>query len=157
MWLPTQDQVNAASRHAISIAGTAFAIFGLQAKGITLDQVKQIITSLGTVVNDIVILAGTLGPLYALLKASHSASPTSQGASLRATATGPASPAAASAQGAIIEATSAIAQDTSIPKSQEAADKLVALTIALPQVQTIVTDKKTAESSKSPSVVAQAA
>lgn len=78
MWLPTRAQVDSASRHAISIAGTAFAIFGLQAKGVSLDQVKEIIGALGSTVNDIVVLIGVLSPIYALLKATHTASPTSQ-------------------------------------------------------------------------------
>jgi hypothetical protein len=78
MWLPSQDQVNAASRHAISVAGTAFVIFGLQAKGISLDQVKAAITALGSVVNDLIVLVGTLAPFYALLKAASTASHASQ-------------------------------------------------------------------------------
>lgn len=85
MWLPTKSQVDAASRHAISIAGTAFVIFGLQAKGVSLDQVKEIIGALGGTVNDIVLLVGTVAPLYAMLKASHSASPTSQAISVAST------------------------------------------------------------------------
>ena len=154
MWLPTKPQVDAASRHAISIAGTAIAIFGLQAKGVTIDQVTAVIQSLGSAVNDIVVLIAAVAPFYAMIKASHSANPSVQGASLAATASGPASPAAAEAQKAIIQATSAIAQDGTIPASQEATNTLVAATIALPQVQTIVTDKKTAEASPSASVVA---
>lgn len=154
MWLPTKPQVDAASRHAISIAGTAIAIFGLQAKGVTIEQVTSVIQSLGSAVNDIVVLVAAVAPFYAMLKASHSANPTVQGASLAATASGPASPAAVEAQKAIITATSTIAKDGTIPASQEATNTLVAATIALPQVQTIVTDKKTADASSSASVVA---
>ena len=153
MWLPTRPQVDSASRHAISIAGTAFAIFGLQAKGISLDQVKAVITALGNVVNDFIILIGTLAPFYALLKAASSASPTNQGASLTTLATGPASSSAVEAQKALIGATSAVAQDKSIPASQEAANTLVTATIALPQVQGIVTDKATKDAVNNSSVV----
>ena len=69
-------------------------------------------------------------------------------------ATGTASPVAADAQTALIEGTKAVALDTSIPKSVEAKNTLVAATIALPEVKTIVTDAKTADASSSPSVVA---
>lgn len=102
MWLPTKSQVDAASRHAISIAGTAFVIFGLQAKGISLDQVKEIIGALGGTVNDIVVLLGTLGPLYALLKAGHTASPTQQAQ-------------AVGAAGSIVVASPALAAATDSP------------------------------------------
>lgn len=85
MWLPTKAQVDSAARHAITIAGTAFAIFGLQSKGITLDQVKAVIAALGSTANDIVVLLGILAPFYAALKAAHSASPVQQAISVAAT------------------------------------------------------------------------
>lgn len=86
MWLPSQAQVNTAGRYAGAIAGTAFAIFGLQAKGISLDQIKAIIAALGTVVNDIVILAGTLGTMYAAIKGVTSSSSAGQAAAIGANA-----------------------------------------------------------------------
>lgn len=153
MWLPTRPQVDSAARHAISIAGTAIAIFGLQAKGVTIEQTTAVIQSLGSAVNDIVVLLAAIAPFYAMLKAAHSASPTSQGASLATVATGPAGSSAVEAQKALIGATSTVAQDQSIPASQSAANTLVAATISLPQVQTIVTDQRTANASSSPSVV----
>lgn len=107
MWLPTRAQVDSASRHAISIAGTAFAIFGLQAKGVTLDQVKEIIGALGSTVNDIVVLVAALAPIYAMLKAGHSASPTSQIQSVQTIAdTG--GPSQQSAQVAIVNAAASL-------------------------------------------------
>lgn len=130
MWTPTRAQVDAASRHAITIAGTAIAIFGLQAKGIKPEQVTAAITALGSGVNDVVVLIAALAPVYAGLKALLSASPTNQASSLVTTATGPASPAATDAKQA-----------------------LIAATIALPEVQTIVTDKATADAAPSQSVV----
>jgi hypothetical protein len=154
MWLPTRGQVDSVSRHAITIAGTAIAIFGLQAKGISLDQIKALINALGSTVNDIVVLLAALAPLYAALKAAHTASAASQVAAVQAIATGPASDTSVDAQHAIIQAAGAIASDRSIPASQSATNVLVAATAALPQVQTIVTDKKTADASPSPSVVA---
>lgn len=65
-------------------------------------------------------------------------------------------PAAVEAQKAIVQATSTIAQDNSLPSSQDAKDTLVAATIALDEVQTIVTDAVTAARSPSESVVAAA-
>ena len=44
MWLPSQAQVNTAGRYVGAVAGTAIAIFGLQAKGISLDQVKVVVS-----------------------------------------------------------------------------------------------------------------
>lgn len=85
MWLPSQAQVNTAGRYAGAVAGTAFAIFGLQAKGISLDQIKALIAALGTVVNDFVILIGALGTIYAAVKGVKSSSDISQAASVAAT------------------------------------------------------------------------
>jgi hypothetical protein len=85
MNLPTQAQVNTAGRYAGAVAGTAIAIFGLQAKGISLDQVKAGISALGTVVNDIVVLIGIVAPLYATIKGVVSSSPVNQAAAVAAT------------------------------------------------------------------------
>lgn len=85
MWLPSQAQVNTAGRYATAIAGTAITIFGLQAKGITLDEVKEVIGALGPVVNDLVTLIGVLGTAYASIKGFTQSSPTAQAASVAAT------------------------------------------------------------------------
>lgn len=150
---PTPAQVDAVSRHAITIVATAATIFGLQAKGIDITVITDAIKAMGPVVNDMVVLLTALGPLYAAYKAAHSASPVSQVESVRAIATGPASDISVDAQKALISATGAVAQDKSIPTSQAAVDTLVAATIALPNVQTIVADETTAKNSPSPSVV----
>lgn len=68
-------------------------------------------------------------------------------------ATGSKGAMAEAAQQAIIAGTSAIALDRTIPASNEAKDALIAATIALPQVQTIVTDKQSAAASSNPGVV----
>lgn len=86
MWLPSQAQVNTAGRYVTAIAGTAFGIFGLQAKGISLDQVKAAINALGTVVNDIVILIGAAGTIYAAVKGVVSSSSNGQAAAIGANA-----------------------------------------------------------------------
>jgi predicted Kef-type K+ transport protein len=84
MWLPTRDQVNAAARHAASFAGGAILVFGLSTK-INVETVNQIIAATGTVVNDMIVLAGLISPLVAGYFASKSASPTSQAAAVAAT------------------------------------------------------------------------
>jgi predicted Kef-type K+ transport protein len=84
MWLPTKDQVNAASRHVASFAGGAILVFGLSTK-INVDTVNQVIAATGTVVNDVILLVGLLSPLVAGYFASRSASPTAQAAAVGAT------------------------------------------------------------------------
>jgi hypothetical protein len=85
MWLPTKGQVDAASRHVITAAGVAVTIFGLQAKGVDIAQVTAAIQALGSTVNDVIVVAGTIAGLYAAWKASHTASPIEQAKSVAAT------------------------------------------------------------------------
>jgi hypothetical protein len=82
----TQAQVNTAGRYAGAVIGTAIMIFGLQARGISIDQVKVVISSLGTVVNDMVVLIGAIAPLYVAVRGIASSSPTGQAASIGANA-----------------------------------------------------------------------
>jgi hypothetical protein len=84
MNLPTQAQVSTAVRYAGTILGTAFAIFGLQAKGFDLDQIKGAIAALGTVVNDVVILIAALAPILAAIKGISSSSAAGQAAAIGA-------------------------------------------------------------------------
>lgn len=86
MPLPTQAQVNTAGRYAGSILGTAIAIFGLQAKGISVDQVKEVIAAGGTVVNDVVILISAAAPLYAAVRGILSSGGKGQAAAIGANA-----------------------------------------------------------------------
>ena len=99
MWLPTKAQVDAASRHVITAAGVAITIFGLQAKGVDIAQVTEIIQALGSTVNNLVVVGGTMAGLYAALKASSTASPTAQAKSVAAT-------------GALVVGSSALAEAT---------------------------------------------
>jgi hypothetical protein len=85
MWLPSKAQVDTGGRYALAIASTAIGIFGLQAKGISLDQVKAAISALGDVVNNMVILATAIGAIYATVKGVTQSSPTNQVASAAAT------------------------------------------------------------------------
>jgi hypothetical protein len=84
MWLPTQAQINTAGRYSGAILGTAVTIFGLQAKGISVEQIQQAIAAAGTVVNDIIILIGTIAPVYAAVKGILSSSKTGQAAAIGA-------------------------------------------------------------------------
>lgn len=153
MWLPTKAQVDAASRHAITAAGVAVTIFGLQAKGVSMEQVTSLINSLGSTINTLVQLLGAAAVVYGGIKAANSASPSNQIANTAAIAADPTQPQSVQAQAALVNATAAIASNN-VPKSEEAKQTLIAATIALPEVQTIVTDKATAAAAPSESVVA---
>ena len=81
MNLPTQSQVNAATRNIASAAGGAILMFGLATK-VDPDTIKSIIAATGTLVNDVIVLAGIAGPLVASWYASHSATPKAQAEAL---------------------------------------------------------------------------
>jgi len=82
MNLPTQAQVSTAVRYAGTILGTAIAIFGLEAKGISADQVKVVLADAGTVANDLVVLIGALLPVLAAVKGISTSSATGQAAAI---------------------------------------------------------------------------
>ena len=131
-------------------------------------QLQIIIPALGTIVTAVGISSAavnsweqialaSIGPISYLVCGIWSLISNTQASKIKAVqdiATGPASAAAVQAQTAIIQAAGAIAQDPSIPTSKAAGDALITATIALPNVQTVVTDQKTADSHPSPSVVA---
>jgi hypothetical protein len=98
MNVPTQSQVNAASRHAATFTAGAIAMFGLSTK-LDPNTVQQIITASGNLINDIILLAGLITPIVTSLYASWSATPASQSAALEK-------------DGAIIVTTPAIAAAT---------------------------------------------
>lgn len=135
MWLPNKNQINTGVRYATVAATTAFTLLGLQAKGFSLDQAKQAIQAFGDLANNVVIIIGLVGGLVAAGKGVSSSSNASQIAAVKQIAEQP-----------------AIA--SSVNENQQAKQALVDATIALPGVQTIVVDKKTADASASPSVVA---
>lgn len=134
MRLPTQSEVNAATRHVGTAVGVAVTIFGLQAKGIDMAAVKTVIESMGTTINTIIQLVAAIGVVYGGIQATRSASTSNQIAQVKQIATGEKSAEAVDAQKALIEATSAVAQDNTIPKSQEAKVALLDATAALPEV-----------------------
>lgn len=85
MWLPTQAQVNAFTRHLASVAGGAVLVLGLGSK-VDTASLTQAIAAAGTVVNDIVVLIATVTPIVAGFYASRSASPNAQAAAVGANA-----------------------------------------------------------------------
>jgi hypothetical protein len=85
MWLPTQAQVNAFTRHLASGAAGAVLVLGLGSK-IDAAALTQAIAAAGTVVNDVVVLIGLATPLAAGLYASRTASPSAQSAAVGASA-----------------------------------------------------------------------
>ena len=85
MKLPTSDQVMSVTRHVATFLGGAVVMFGLSTK-VSPEQVAAIINSMGTLVNDFVLLCGALTPVVAAIYAAKSASITSQ---LKAVTTNP--------------------------------------------------------------------
>jgi hypothetical protein len=83
MNLPTQLQVNAATRHAASFAAGAIAMFGLSTK-IDPQTAVAIINSGGALVNDGVLFIGLVTPFVTSWRASRSASTPSQTAAVQA-------------------------------------------------------------------------
>lgn len=88
MNLPTQNQVNTAGRYTLAVVSGIVGVLGLQAKGINMDQVKIIISSLGDLVNNLVILITAAGVAYASIKGTLSASPAAQAEALTKQAPG---------------------------------------------------------------------
>ena len=159
----TQIKLNSALRHVGTGAGTLFTLFGAL-QFVTPDQVAQLTAAVHDFNNSVIsaygaltkmwIILGPLGLLWMGKLGYQSSSVKALASNLLKIAAGPASPAAAEAQKAVIQATAAVAADPTIPTSVEAKNTLIAATISLPEVQTIVTDAKTAAESPSPSVVA---
>jgi hypothetical protein len=150
-------------RYAGTALATAFTFMGMMSI-LSADQVVSLKADLETLktsvlsgygaITDMLVILGPIAALWLGKLGISSGTVQAMISHLLQQAQGPASPEAVAAQHAIIQATSTIAQDKSIPSSQDATNALVAATVALPQVQTIVTDKKTADDSPSASVVA---
>src|SRR5690242_9549040 len=84
MNLPTQAQVNTATRYGTAIAGTLFAILNLQALGVTLDQIKALIEALGSTANSVLGALSAGAALYAAYRGIKSSSNTGQAAAIGA-------------------------------------------------------------------------
>lgn len=85
MPLPTQAEVNAATRHIASFAGGAIVMFGLSTK-VDPQTVQDIIMATGKLVSDLLVLAGLISPFTAAWYARRSATPDAQSKSLERTA-----------------------------------------------------------------------
>jgi hypothetical protein len=157
-----QNKLNAGLRYAGTAVGTLFTLFGAM-QFVTPEQVAQLTTAVHEFNQSIISAYGALtkmwiilGPAMVIFLAKfgiQSSSVKAIGDKLLRIATGPASPGAVEAQKAAINVTAAVALDKTIPTSEEAKNTLVAATIALPQVEQIISDKKTAVAAGSPSVI----
>jgi hypothetical protein len=160
--MATDNTTKISLRYLGTSAATAFTIMGALSI-VTPDQAQQLVAALHQLNDSIVSGYGALTKMWVILGPVAGvwltrvgiSSGTVQGliANLLQKAQASPSPEAAAAQKAIVQATSTIAQNKSLPANQDATNTLIAATIALPQVQTIVTDAKTAAASLSPSVV----
>ena len=83
MKLPTQGQVNAATRHLASFAAGAIAVFGLESK-VDPSQMTALINGLGALSDDVISIVGIITPMVAALYAARASSPKSQIASVQA-------------------------------------------------------------------------
>lgn len=106
MQLPTQAQVAAATRHIASVAGGAILMFGLSSK-FNPETVKALIEQTGNVVNGIILLVGLAMPAIAAWKASNTASPANQIATVSDIAKDKTAPLAHEAKVALLDATAA--------------------------------------------------
>lgn len=143
----------AAVRYALTALSPILAIFGFAV--LTPDQVDHFIgyaKTFGTAAAAISALVGILVPTAALIFGVLSSTWKKQIARFKELSKDP-SAAGEEAAKAIIDATSAIAQAPG-PQSKNATQTLIAATIALPSVQTIVADKDTADAAPSENVVA---
>lgn len=147
--------VLAALRYLLTAVSPLLAIVGVVAlKPEQIDHIIAAAQQIGVVIGALAAFLGVAAPVLAGIWGTLKSTDKSNIQRTAEIATGQASPVAEDAQKAIITATAAIAQDKSIPKSDDAKDALIAATIGLDEVQTIVTDKKTADASPSGSVVA---
>jgi hypothetical protein len=156
-----QNKLNAGLRYAGTAFGTLGFIFGAM-QFVTPEQVAQLTAAVHDFNNSMISAYGALtkmwiiiGPAMVITLAKFgidSSTVKAIGDKLLRIATGPASPGAVEAQKAAINVTAAVALDKTIPTSEEAKNTLVQATIALPQVEQIISDKKTAIAAGSPSV-----
>jgi hypothetical protein len=144
----TVNRLFASGRNYVSVIVGFIGGIGImsasQSKGLV-DAFNEIFNGLSMIVHGatdawgiLVVAFPIIGVLMARM-ASNSATTASQVQNVKNIATGPASPVAADAQKALIEATSAVALDPAIPASTEAKNTLIAATRALPEVQSVIT------------------
>lgn len=103
MRFPTKAEIDTAGRYATAVAGTAITIFGLQAKGISLDQAKAVIQAAGDTVNQLGILIAAAATLYATFKGIFKSGPAQQVASVVALTENPDSSVSRAAKVALLD------------------------------------------------------
>lgn len=144
----------AALRYTLAALSPLVALFGFT--GLTPDKIDIWVAyakTFGTAALAVAALVGIVMPLVVAIFGILSSTVKKQIARVRELANNP-QLATEEAQKALVAATAAIAQNPSIVQSLGAQQALVSATISLDGVQTIVADKKLADSVPSESVVA---
>lgn len=144
----------AALRYALGSIAPVLALFGFA--GLTPDRIDSWVAyakTCGVATLAVLTLAGIVVPVAVAIVGMVASQIKKQIARVRELANNPQEASAAAAK-ALTDATSELAKSGDVQKSADAVNALVKATIGLDQVQTIVTDKATAEASPSPSVVA---
>lgn len=147
--------VMAALRYVLAALAPLLAVVGIVALSPQqIDKIIAVAQQVGTAVGAIGAFLGIVIPIIMGALGTRSATQTQQIKSVSQIASDPTQAQSAPAQQALVEATSAIAHNNVLAKSDAAKDTLIAATIALDNVQTILTDKETADRQPSESVVA---
>lgn len=151
--LPTPQSIKNIAGHIATAAGTAIAIFGLQAKGIDPAKVTAAIIALGDVANNIIIGIGVIGSAYAAYKAAQgSSTPAVVSQSSQAISANPQAVAASLPPETTIELAKATIDMAA--NSEAAKHTLLDNIVTLPSVQGVIVDKQTAMATSSPLVTA---
>jgi|HubBroStandDraft_6_1064221.scaffolds.fasta_scaffold00050_27 predicted PurR-regulated permease PerM len=144
----------AALRYALAAVAPLVALFGVS--GFTPDRINSWVSyaqTFGTAALAILALLGIIVPVIVAILGILSATIKTQIARVRELANNP-QLATQEAAKALTDATSQLAKSGDVQQSASAVNALVAATIGLNKVQTIITDKATADASPSPSVIA---
>lgn len=147
--------VLAALRYLLTAISPVLAIVGFVALSPSqIDKIIALAQQVGVVVGALAAFVGVVAPLLAGIWGTFKSTQKQQVQSVSVIAQDPTQAQSAPAQAALVQATAAIASNNVLEKSDDAKQTLIAATIALPEVQAIVTDKKTADAAPSESVVA---
>lgn len=152
--LPNPQQVKNITGHVATAAGTAIAIFGLQAKGIDPQKMVAAINSLGDLFNNLVVVAGAIAAIFAGYKSVTGSSDTSVIAQTTTLANNPAQLRSGEAQRELVAAVANLASGGGMV-STEAKAAVIDAAAAIPEVvgQIKVTDAALAAKTISAQVV----
>lgn len=155
MNLPNPQQVKNITGHIATAAGTAIAIFGLQAKGIDPQKMVAAINAMGDLFNSLVVVGGILGALFAGYKSATGSSPTAVLAQAQSIAEDPTQLQAPAIQQQLVGAVKKIAEDPGIAIAQQAKAAIIDAAAAVPEVvgEIKVADAALAAKTASPQVV----